>query len=201
MFTHSFSCFFNPVCGCSLGLLKALEDRWSKYIYATGAIFACCALTYLWSTNVKETNIIDAFEKGCVAGGMEEEDAAAVVERAELHERLLSVLRPTASKSYTVVVGANGTGKSTGIRKAARVSGDNKVNGVVYYCVDTVGSFSKQLCEILNFRPRPFSIEEAVRTKAMSGAGKEGDADPSKEPGASWEILSPALLEAARQFR
>ncbi len=138
--------------------------------------FLPAALTFLWDSNAKETIIINnAFERGCVAGKMEEKDATASVDRPDLHERLTSVLRPTELSSYVVVVGANGTGKSTGVRKAARAVGDNKVNGVVYYCVGNVGSFSKQLCEMLNFRPRPFSVVEAVRTKAMSGAVKESD--------------------------
>ena len=91
--------------------------------------------------------------------------------------------------------------QSTAVRKAAREVPKDGVNGVVYIKANTVSEFSIELSHVLRFRHRTFDVEEAARLKLMSGSGKEAEADPSREPLASWEPLSEALRTAAVEFR
>ena len=91
--------------------------------------------------------------------------------------------------------------QSTAVRKAAREVPKDGVSGVVYIKANTVSEFSIELSHVLRFRHRSIDVEEAARLKLMSGSGKEAEADPSREPQASWAPLSKALRTAAVEFR
>ena len=95
-------------------------ERWRMFkfvMYGLGAAVGLGGVWYLTHTRsppVAADGLVTAFEKGYVPPDDATDDAAATVRRPELHAQLLNLMRPQASKTYAVVVGAHGTGKVGG---------------------------------------------------------------------------------------
>jgi hypothetical protein len=122
-------------------------------------------------------------------------DADARVPRPELVAGLIALLRPAATKQYTVVVGESGTGKSTAVRDAMRSMPMPK--GAVYFLTpELVASFSSELARAVGYAS-PFDPLASVFNEL---AGQPPPLARSMD-GVVWRELRRALLEAAARFR
>lgn len=91
--------------------------------------------------------------------------------------------------------------QSTAVRKAVRDAPKNGPHGVVYCSVDNVRKFSLKLAVDVRFRSATFDLEEAIRRLAMSEQNNSALPDLSAEPRATWDVLDPALMDAAMEFK
>ena len=175
----------------------------TRVFFVVAGVLGACAASYIWQKqgpNSGKTNILHALEHGAESGTWPE-DASAAVKRADLHKQLVLLLRPQNTLQYAVVMGARGTGKSTAIRQAARDSGADGVNGVVYYLVDYPTNFSTGLAALLGCREATVDVTGGIQ-RLLSQVTKEAKLPAAKdEPRATWMQLYPQLLEGATAFR
>lgn len=105
-----------------LDLWKA--SRMYRRIFFGGVIIA--GGIFLWDMYRRQqpvavaNNLVGAFERGHVPADQDKKDAAAQVPRPAVHAKLASLLRPAATDTYALVVGAHGTGKVCASRAAWR---------------------------------------------------------------------------------
>lgn len=116
------------------------------------------------------------------------------IARPALQEKLLALLRPHDTTTYTIVVGPHGSGKSVAIRNALRCPGPDGINGVILVDFTNVQTF----CIDLEQRFDPL-----VKWKAAFGFGYRNDTvDAScKADFALWRSVSVKLLKLSRDFR
>ena len=144
--------------------------------------------------------ILDAFVAGSVPREWDADDALADVPRPELHAALAHLLRPAATKTYAVIVGEHGSGKSTAVRKAARASSDGP-NGVVFIEINEVRKFSLDLASCLNLAVPEIDWVGAGRRRLEGTTKDEKGVSFADEPLATWLALCDTLKEAAADFR
>lgn len=142
-----------------------------------------------------ETLILKSFEEGRGVDSFKEEDENADVERARLHDGLRSILVPDKSKQYAVIVGENGCGKSTAVRKV--LSYIETPRGAVYFnCPESPESFSTDLMKVLYFSPIL-----GIRSGWRRWWKDEVPVNISKEPLASFLLIRDHLLASAELFK
>ena len=118
------------------------------------------------------------------------------VDRGELLGLLRTLIRPVWYVSkYTVIVGENGVGKTTAVKDALCSIQGNK--GAIYFLIQNPKYFSRRLSKVLNFRISTFSVFDSILLKS------EYTVDPvlDHEPLATWNLMQPALEEAARIYK
>jgi hypothetical protein len=172
---------------------------------AAAGMTAAVIATYAWLRETEEgvtQAMLKVFEDGGVSGWdaqHEEVDGLATVPRPEVLHGLQSLLRPDISKQYAVVVGENGTGKSTAVRQAIRSLPDPK--GVIYFLTsDSVTSFSTELAQAVGYR-EAFSLMARFR-RWLKGRTEEERAHSLKhEPFATWSSLRPKLKHVAVEYK
>ena len=143
--------------------------------------------------------IVSAFEAGVGTKEFSHEDSKAKVSRPEVHRALELLLHPSTSDHYAVIVGENGTGKSTAVRQV--LSGLKFPKGVIYInCPVDPALFSIKLSKLINYQTEVDFSGRIKRT--VEGVSKE-DKQPDKahEPKASFNKLSDPLVEAALKFQ
>lgn len=90
--------------------------------------------------------------------------------------------------------------QSTAVRKAARATPSDGVNGVVYYCVEDISGFSAGLAAAMGLKLSEISLAEAIVMRIIMQSS-EKSAALKFEPERSWAILSKHLKAAAIDFR
>ena len=142
--------------------------------------------------------IVSAFEAGGGMNMFSDEDSKANVSRPEVHRALELLLHPSTSKEYAVIVGENGTGKSTAVRQV--LSGLKVPRGALYInCpVDPV-LFSIELSKLINYQTE---VDISGRIKRMvEGVSKEErQPEIANEPMATFHKLRGPLMDAALKF-
>jgi ABC-type oligopeptide transport system ATPase subunit len=124
-------------------------------------------------------------------------DADAKVKRPKLHASLKAVLRPSETKQYVVIVGENGTGKSTAVRQV--LSKLEEPKGVVYINCSQYNRFSLQLSRLIGYEAES-DIRGGIKRYIERG-NREDSLDFSQEPSATFRKLATPLLEAAGQYK
>jgi hypothetical protein len=179
-----------------------------KYAGAAATVGAAAFLIAYESESAVVSSMCEVFERGGVPDWEKEffaDLAPGVVPRQALQDTLQALLYPDstlASKSYAVVVGASGTGKSTAVRLAVRAVGSSRAKGAVYYLAPTgITSFSTGLMHALHYR-EPFSLLSPLRRLVIGEPKDSPDLQsPMPQPVASWRVLAPVLKAAAARFR
>lgn len=166
---------------------------------AVGALY----VSWMYGPQPARTLICAAFEKGLVPPQWTASDALADVPRPALEAALSELLRPGAIGTYGFVVGEHGSGKSTAVRKAARVStvSSGKANGVVYFDAGNVRRFSLELADSLSVSTPEIDWVGLVRRRLEATTRDDRGPPLSDEPLAMWLTLAPALMAAADDFR
>lgn len=124
-----------------------------------------------------EQGLIDCESSSCPEAG----SSRATVPRAVLKEQLEDLLAPQALRTYAVIVGEQGCGKSTAVRQAIASLPDPK--GVVYYDTPAMVSlFSTGLAQLLG-------VEQCLQSHRRE-----------HEPKATIGELIPLLKKAASRF-
>jgi len=151
------------------------------------------------STTPPEDIILNAFEIGKGFDTNKNEDESAFVNRTLLNQRLKMVLCPEKSKQYVVIVGENGCGKSTAVRKV--LSSLPEPRGVVYFdCPPDPKEFSTQLLELLEYRSS-LNVSEGVRRYLEKTTKEEKDVDVNTEPLSSFSLFGKYLVTAAATLK
>ena len=141
-------------------------------------------------------SVLRAFEEGC---GLEPFKVDAMVDRKDLVDGLGPILQPQKSKSYVVIVGENGTGKTTAVRQALSASKSPK--GAVYFnCPIAVDKFSIKLASLVEFRDQ-LDVSGGARRRIESTTKEEKVPDLKDEPLATFTILMQPLTDAAAKFK
>ena len=143
--------------------------------------------------------VLLAFEKGRGLETFSEVDKDATIDRQDLVQDLLLILRPKVSKSYAVVVGENGTGKSTAVRKA--LSALEQPKGAVYFnCPEAADEFSIALAQLITFREH-VDVKGGFRRRIEFTTKEEKDPDPKDQPLATFKTLRQPVMDAAAKFK
>eukprot|EP01038_Epipyxis_sp_PR26KG_P004038 gene4038-5777_t len=143
-----------------------------------------------------ESNIIlRAFEEGRGLDAYKMADLSAKIDRGPLIEELKLILQPTFSRSYVVIVGQIGIGKSTAIRKA--MTSLEVVKGSVYFdCSD----ISVDIASTIGFRTQ-IDLGASIR-RILELTTKEDKYLSPKDSGvATYTKVRKPLLEAAAKFK
>ena len=136
---------------------------------ATGALITLAGVGILTSFNVRvmpqleptADSVLRAFEEG---RGLEPFDVDTMVDRKDLVNSLID----SVSKTYVVIVGKNGTGKTTVVRQGLYACKSPK--GAVYFnCPIAVGKFSIELASLIDFhdggaKRRTETMDEPLET-------------------------------------
>ena len=154
--------------------------------------------TLLPSITPSKDSIVAAFEVGTGVDEFKTKDNAENVERTELEAKLKKILHPEESGEYVVIVGKNGCGKSTVVRKV--LSSLSEPKGFVYFdCPVTPKMFSAKLSHLLKHRT-PLQVNEGVR-RYFEGITKEKrEPDMRSEPLSSFSLFEDDLFAAAEAF-
>ena len=155
-------------------------------------------VSILPSTNLPEDIILQAFKVGKGVESFKVVDDLADIQRGKFEEDMLEILHPGKSKQYVVIVGENGCGKSTVVRKVLSLS---EPGGFVYFdCPANPNNFSINLLGILGYSPI-VDISGGAR-RFMEGTNKEEkDLDVKSEPMASFSRVENHLIAAAAAFK
>jgi len=146
-----------------------------------------------------EDIILNAFKVGKGFDSFQAEDDLADVKRAKLEEEILKILLPERSKHYVVVVGENGCGKSTIVRKV--LSSFPEPKGVVYFdCPFNPKEFSTKFLKLLEYKPS-LKVSEGARRYIENTTKEEKDPDVRSEPLSSFSLLGDDLFAAAAAFK
>lgn len=158
------------------------------------------ALLLLYDDSRRHRRIVDVFAAGHVPSLWDAVDTRDdIVPRVELHEMLMRELRPHLMHSYIVISGEHGTGKSVALRKASRSAGG--INGVVYFEVNRVEDFSRDLAACVNARASFYQVMDFLHSFYFPAASDVEASPAISEPMASWLTLSSDLARAAYDFR
>jgi hypothetical protein len=150
-------------------------------------------------TNSPEDIVLHAFKVGKGLDAYKVKDETAFVDRKILNRSLEMILRPKESDQYAVIVGGNGCGKSTAVRKV--LSSLQQPRGVVYFdCPADSKEFSPELLSILRYSPI-VDFSGGVRRFFERSTKEERDPDVSAEPKASFSRLQKHLVAAATTFQ
>ncbi|KYQ88844.1 hypothetical protein DLAC_10646 [Tieghemostelium lacteum] len=131
---------------------KSDRKYWSNIIGIIGlsGILFISSLGYSsYLEHNRKEKVFHAFKYGRIAPNL---DISHFVKRPDINKQLNYILTPEAnSKSYHLIVGENGTGKTTALIQACNeVNG--AVGGIVYVSVpETVDEFGKLLGDSFNF--------------------------------------------------
>ena len=143
--------------------------------------------------------VLLAFEEGRGLETFSEVDKDATIDRQDLVQDLLLILRPKVSKSYAVVVGENGTGKSTAVRKA--LSALEQPKGAVYFnCPEAADEFSIALAQLITFREQ-VDVKGGFRRRIEFTTKEDKDPDPKDQPLATFKTLRQPVMDAAAKFK
>lgn len=145
--------------------------------------------------------ILETFVAGSVPSMWDMADKLADVPRPDLHAALVRLLRPAATQTYTVIVGALGSGKSTAVRKAARTISADGANGVVFIEIKEVRKFSLDLASCLRVAVPEIDWVGAGRRRLEGTTKDDKGVIFADEPLATWLALCDSLMEAAEDFR
>ena len=194
--------------------LKVWSDYWTHYkkqlIITCGAVATGLVSvglfwfnsdskdTTLLSLTQPEDSILRTFEQVSGSEDFKMKDSMATVERIKLQDALRKILLPTAETcQYVVIVGENGTGKSTAIRKMISTLDC----GAVYFnCPETASSFSIRLLRTIGYRPSIDFIGGVLRRVEMK-TKEEGIVDLNSEPYSTWILVSSMLIKVGTKFR
>jgi energy-coupling factor transporter ATP-binding protein EcfA2 len=143
-----------------------------------------------------EYAIIKAFEEG--GGTIYSEDVNANVERSTLHQELKKVLHPEKTRQYAVIVGENGTGKSTAVRQV--LSSLEFPKGSVYInCPADHKEFSRELFQIIRYDSER-DIRGGIKRRVELTSNEE-KAGVEQEPLATFRKFARSLLAAAETYK
>ena len=117
------------------------------------------------------------------------------VDRSELLTQFQKVIWPKEAMFRYVIVDENGVGKTTAIMDALCSIKGNK--GTIYVLIEDPEAFSRGLSVALKFRINTFSVFDL--TLLALSKKSEFTVDPvlDREPLATWNLLKPAIIEAA----
>jgi hypothetical protein len=149
------------------------------------------------SLSSSENAVIQAFSEGRGTDAFREVDEDATVNRPKLHASLKAVLRPAGTREYVVIVGVNGTGKSTAVRQVLSQLEDPK--GAVYINCLQYKMFSLQLSRLIGYEAET-GIRGGIK-RYLERSSREDKLDDDKEPMATFLKLATPLLEAASQYK
>ena len=173
-----------------------------KSAAGTLAVFAAFGLGYYFEVPVMPPlepaadSVLRAFEEG---RGLEQFDDGEMVDRKDLMDGLGPILQPKKSKSYVVIVGENGTGKTTAVKRELFALDIPK--GAVYFnCPIAAGQFSIKLASLVEFRDQ-LDVSGGAQRRIESKTKEENDPDPKDEPLATFTILMQPLVDAAAKFK
>jgi hypothetical protein len=170
-------------------------------LLAAGGTVAALAAWSAWSEHAVGRRMLAAFEAGGRPGwerGFDDSDAD--VDRHELVAALSALLHPPVARDYTVIVGENGTGKSTAVRQAVRALGVPK--GVVYFdAPELLPEFSSRLAESVGFSTDVLDPWGAFRRWASRTTKEEADPKLKEEPVATWMKVKHALEATADAYK
>jgi ABC-type oligopeptide transport system ATPase subunit len=170
-------------------------------LLAAGGTVAALAAWSAWSEYAVGRRMLAAFEAGGRPGwerGFDDSDAD--VDRHELVDALSALLHPAVARDYTVIVGENGTGKSTAVRQAVRALGVPK--GVVYFdAPELLPEFSSRLAETVGFSTDVIDPWGALRRWASRTTREETDPRLKEEPVATWMKVKHALEATADAYK
>eukprot|EP00386_Alphamonas_edax_P006327 GDKI01020514.1.p1 GENE.GDKI01020514.1~~GDKI01020514.1.p1 ORF type:complete len:442 (-),score=34.43 GDKI01020514.1:74-1399(-) len=175
---------------------------WKNVLSFTGVLFASGVLLLgivLWLGELcVVSSYTQAFEKGAFSSIGS--PPTTIVPRPELHHELSVLLRPTTVRTYRVVVGASGVGKSTAIHTAASHYEPNSINGVVYFDVQKDDDIKSVLPIALNdLLARQSWFQSIVQFVARSlgfWLNKEQRLLPC-----TWDIMKKRLTATAEYFK
>ena len=124
---------------------------------------------------------------------------AIMVDRKDLLDSLGKLLQPHESKHYVVIMGENGTGKTTAVKQALCALKSPK--GFVYFnCPISVSAFSVQLANLVEFRGQ-LDISGGAKRRTESTTNEEKVSDLMDEPLATFTMLMQPLTDAAAKFK
>jgi hypothetical protein len=170
-------------------------------LLAAGGTVAVLAAWSAWSEHAVGRRMLAAFEAGGRPGwerGFDDSDAD--VDRHELVAALSALLHPPVARDYTVIVGENGTGKSTAVRQAVRALGAPK--GVVYFdAPELLPEVSSHLAETVGFSTDVLDPWGAFRRWASRTTKEEADPKLKEEPVATWMKVKHALEATADSYK
>jgi hypothetical protein len=143
--------------------------------------------------------VLHAFEKGRGLETFSEVDKDATIDRQDLVQKLLLIVRPKISKSYAVIVGENGTGKSTAVRKSLSAL-EQPIGAVYFNCPMAADQFSIALSRLIAFREQVDIKGGMIRLLEFTTKEKKVP-DPKDEPLATFNTLIQPLMDAAAKFK
>ena len=122
------------------------------------------------------------------------------VDRSELSIYLQKVIWPKEPMfRYTVIVGENGVGKTTAIMDSlCSIKG---YKGAIYFLIEDPEDFSRKLSAVLNFRIKTFSVFDSTLLALSKKSEYAVDPVLDREPMATWNLLKPAIVEAAEIYK
>lgn len=194
---------------------KMWNDIWGHYKrvhiavkVASGVVLGGFSL-YLWKFAGKkeailpsfgsvDDSIMRAFEDGKGVKLYEKRDRTASVSRSDLHNRLAPILHPESITEYAVIVGENGTGKSTAVRQVlARLK---HPKGVVYFNspVDP-RQFSLELANLIECEAE-VDIKGGIERYFERSTKEVKQTDLPREPMFTFTEIMRPLLAAAEKF-
>jgi len=145
-----------------------------------------------------ENIILNSFEVGRGLETFAEKDSRATVSRPNLHADLKAILYPTETEHYAVIVGENGTGKSTAVRQVLASSEGPK--GVYFNCPPNHKRFSIELSRLICHEAE-VDIRGAIRRR-IEGINKEEKIPVYlDEPMSTFSTFESNLLNAAKKFK
>ena len=172
---------------------------------AAGALITLAGVGFVSSFNAPvmlqlepaADSVFRAFEEG---RGLEPVVVVdTMVDRKDLVDNLNPILRPLMSKTYVVIVGEKGTGKSTAVRQGLYACKSPK--GAVYFnCPIAVGKFSIELANQVDFLDQGDVSGGAKRSTGSTTKGKKVP-DPKDEPLTTFTKLIQPLTNAAAKFK
>ena len=141
-------------------------------------------------------SVLRAFEQG---RGLKLFNEDQMVDRKDLVGVLSLILQPQESKSYVVIVGENGTGKTTAVRQALFALDFPK--GVAYFnCPIVADEFSISLARLIGFRDQ-LDVSGGDKRMLEMTTKEEKVPDPKDEPLATFTTLMQPLVDAAAKFK
>ena len=103
----------------------------------------------------------------------------------------------TFRKTFIKIVGENGTGKSTAIRKMI----SNLDCGAVYFnCPENASSFSIRLLTAIGYRPS-IDFSGGILRRLEMKTKEEGEVGLKSEPYSTWIVVSFLLIKVGTKFR
>ena len=184
-----------------------------KRVHIAGKVASAIALgsfsLYLWKFSDKkeailpsfgsaDDSIMRAFEDGRGVEEYVKVDNAATVTRSDLHKSLVPILHPENIKEYAVIVGENGTGKSTAVRQV--MAKLKHPRGTVYFNTPVnPQQFSLVLANLIGCEAE-VDIRGGFRRFFERSSKEVKQTDLVKEPMFTFNEIMGPLLAAAEKF-